>query len=207
MHTKSKKAFTLIELLTVIAIIGILAAILIPTVGAAKTSALKAKTKVQFNQWATAMSLFKQEYGYFPQVDGGGGNKVNTTALAKKFAGALTGKDLVGTKLAAGDANLTGNIKILSFYSMASNELSDATTSALLVDAFGNTDIAVLYDKDGDGMITSADATAPTVKGIDATSAVTPNFTLSATSGPRVGAAFYSAGKGVTATDIVYSWQ
>ncbi len=78
----SSRAFTLIELLVVIAIIGILAAILIPTVGSARVSAKKAKTKVMFSQWATAMEQFKQEYGYYPPVDGGSGNKLKPAYFA-----------------------------------------------------------------------------------------------------------------------------
>lgn len=69
--------FTLIELLVVIAIIGSLAAIVIPTVGTVRTSANNAKTKTQFSQWASAMELFKQEYGFYPDIGQGttgGGN-------------------------------------------------------------------------------------------------------------------------------------
>ena len=44
------RAFTLIELLTVIAIVAILSAIIIPTVGGARNSANRAAAKAQFNQ-------------------------------------------------------------------------------------------------------------------------------------------------------------
>jgi prepilin-type N-terminal cleavage/methylation domain-containing protein len=43
--------FTLIELLAVLAVIGILAGILVPTVGAARNAAWNARTRVQFAQW------------------------------------------------------------------------------------------------------------------------------------------------------------
>src|SRR5438270_9643891 len=72
-------AFTLIELLAVIAIIGILAAILIPTTGTAQVAAKKAKTRSQFAQWGAAIEAFRQEYGYYPtfETTGNGANKVN----------------------------------------------------------------------------------------------------------------------------------
>src|SRR5256885_14932336 len=73
------RAFTLIELLSVIAIIGILAAILIPTTGTAQVAAKKAKTRSQFAQWGAAIEAFRQEYGYYPtfETTGNGANKVN----------------------------------------------------------------------------------------------------------------------------------
>ena len=72
------QAFTLIELLTVIAIIGILAAITIPTVGAVRNSAKKTKTRIQFTQWAAGIRTFKQVYGFYPRFEvTGGKHKVN----------------------------------------------------------------------------------------------------------------------------------
>lgn len=194
--------FTLIELLTVIAIIGILAAIIIPTVGSVKTSANKAKTKVQFSQWSTAMGLFKQEYGYYPTITSS--NKIDSV----KFAGALTGRTLAGVKYTTTtDAGLCGNKRILSFYSIADNELNDAKTA--LVDAFGNTDIVCYIDSNGDGMVNGSDnpAFAQTgVKNTDGTSITPTDTNFKVADGVRAGVVFYSAGKGSTATDIVLSW-
>ncbi len=60
------KAFTLIELLTVIAIIGILASILIPVVGSVRESARAAKCTSNLRQLVSAALVFDQENGYLP---------------------------------------------------------------------------------------------------------------------------------------------
>jgi len=199
----NSKAFTLIELLTVIAIIGILAAIIIPTVGSVRTSANKAKTKVQFNQWSGAIELFKQEYGYYPDISNGS-KKVDP----EKLAGALTGRNLAGTKYTSTtSANLCGNKRILSFYSIADSELNDAKDR--IVDAFGNNDFVVFVDSNLDGMINSTD-------GLNSSTSVTPiegspispaSGKIDTTNGIRASSIFYSAGKGSSSSDIVYSWQ
>ena len=67
---KTKQAFTLIELLMVISIIGVLAGILIPTVGAVRKQANIAASKSQLSNYVTAMTVFKSEYGYFPLATG-----------------------------------------------------------------------------------------------------------------------------------------
>lgn len=56
------RAFTLVELLTVIAIIGILAAILIPTVGRVRASARNAQCVSNMRQWGTAIRLFSNDF-------------------------------------------------------------------------------------------------------------------------------------------------
>ncbi|AHF93316.1 N-terminal cleavage protein [Opitutaceae bacterium TAV5] len=64
-------AFTLIELLTVIVIIGILAAILIPTVARVRQSARDTKCSATIRQYAIATQLYAEEHkGVFPNTAG-----------------------------------------------------------------------------------------------------------------------------------------
>jgi prepilin-type N-terminal cleavage/methylation domain-containing protein len=197
------KAFTLIELLTVIAIIGILAAIIIPSAAGVRVSANRAKTKSTFSQWSLAMELFKSEYGYYPAI--GSSNKV----VPASFFGALTAKTYAGVALTSSDSNLKGNKRMLSFYSPSN---SDVDTSGNLVDAFGNTDFAVFTDTNGDGIINSSDTTALSLQSVTSIDGVVLTPTLSSfgltdlATGVRAGVIFYSAGKGTSASDIVTSW-
>ena len=65
---RASPAFTLIELLTVIAIIGILAAIIIPTVGKVRASAKSTQCLSNLRQIGLAISLYPQDNkGYYPR--------------------------------------------------------------------------------------------------------------------------------------------
>lgn len=212
--SKRPSGFTLIELLTVIAIIGILAAIIIPTTGAVRVAAKKADTKSRFGQWAQAMSLYKQEYGFFPPINRDAYGTARENSIdPETFAIALTGRELDGDAMPATAtvAQMFGNKKRLSFYSMSDSDLNTARTA--VVDAFGNTDIAVIYDLNADGRITNDDRdggnAVPTVRGDGSgyTTELTATTGMSATDGPRASVIFYSAGKGENASDIVYSWK
>jgi len=197
--------FTLIELLTVIAIIGILAAILIPTVGAAKNSAKKAKTKAQFSQWAASVELFRQEYGYYPEI-GQAGKLVDPT----KFLAALTAYDYKGAAVTAGAAN--GNTKLLHFYSASDSEiLKDGSGNPKneLIDAFGNSTIAVYVDSSLSGLVKPVATKLQTGNSVIGFTANTNSPTAAAfpSDGVRAGAVFYSAGNGNSSNDYVLSWQ
>lgn len=78
------RAFTLIELLTVIAIIGILAAIIIPTVGAVRASAKTSGCASNLRQIGMAMALYANENGgRLPKVHNRDGLTPSTTWMQK----------------------------------------------------------------------------------------------------------------------------
>jgi prepilin-type N-terminal cleavage/methylation domain-containing protein len=64
--TGHDSAFTLIELLTVIAIIAILAALLLPALAYAKTAAKKAQAKLQIGDLVTAIQKYDADYSRLP---------------------------------------------------------------------------------------------------------------------------------------------
>ena len=61
-----KPAFTLVELLVVMVIIAMLAALLFPVIGAAVRMAKKAKAKVEVTNLATSFNAFYTEFGIWP---------------------------------------------------------------------------------------------------------------------------------------------
>lgn len=195
-------AFTLLELLAVIAVIGILAALIFPGVSAARRSANKARTKVQFAQWAAAIEAFRAEYGHYPVFDAS--NLVNggVSPAGHPFHDLLAGRRRDGSALVAGSAAAMQNRKQVRFYSFADG---DFTPEGLLRDAFDTTAIAVLVDRDLDGVIKpGADfATLPVVGGIAPPPADFP------AAGVRAGVIFYSPLPGATPAnpDFIFSWK
>jgi prepilin-type N-terminal cleavage/methylation domain-containing protein len=224
----SSKAFTLVELLTVIAVIGILAAIIIPTTGAVRTNAKKTQVRTMFSQWSSAFTLFKQEYGYYPNVHEDGTDNLISTTTADgdhaEFVRALTGKNINGTALGTSStdvAKLKGNKRRQVFLTFDDTQLpSSGPNAGKLTDAFGNTEFGVVTDVNGDGVIkvgtgaaTQDAASVPPVE-----SAENPGTSFTPTTGAgtdkdipnegvRTGVIFYSAGKDGTVQGAVMSWK
>jgi prepilin-type N-terminal cleavage/methylation domain-containing protein len=89
-----RNGFTIVELLTVLAIIALLAGLLIPALNMARNAARVAKQKVQFVSIDQAIYAFRNDYGDYPP------SNLDTTAGsycgAQKLAEALLGLDLMG---------------------------------------------------------------------------------------------------------------
>jgi prepilin-type N-terminal cleavage/methylation domain-containing protein len=68
-HFRTKRAFTLIELLTVIAIIGVLLALLFPAIKSALGKAEATKAQHGISDLATAFQHYYTEYGKWPVAD------------------------------------------------------------------------------------------------------------------------------------------
>src|SRR5579875_3658615 len=65
-HTTASRAFTLVELLTVIAIIAVLAAILFPVFAAAREQARQATTMGNMHDVYEAVRLYHEDEGTYP---------------------------------------------------------------------------------------------------------------------------------------------
>lgn len=203
-----RMGFTLVELLTVIAVIGILAAILVPVVGRAHEAARRARVKTQFVQWTIAIEGFRAEYGYYPNF------AMTTTAPLPEacrinevpglFFQTLTGRREDG---AAPDLPraLAANPRRVAFLTFTVDEVGTGAAPPIS-DVFGNTDIVLLVDRDGDGLI-AAPASLPAVVGALTGVALTPEAGAFPAGGVRAGVLFYSAGAGRSGDDIVYSWK
>jgi prepilin-type N-terminal cleavage/methylation domain-containing protein len=211
-HSLGVGGFTLLELLAVIAVIGILTALLIPGIRSAQIAAGKARTRVQFNQWAAALESFRGEYGYYPALHSS--NLVNPAgqtadpATLHLFHDILAARRRDSSALPAYASSTDSqfpevqNRKLISFHAFAE---SDFTPANLLRDAFDNTEIAVLVDRNLDGIINATDygGTLPVVGGISPTTVDFP------AGGVRAGVIFYAPAPGASAGNpgFIFSWK
>ncbi len=149
---RNTSAFTLIELLMVIAIIGILAGILIPTVGAVKKQANIAASKSQLSNYVTAIQLFKGEYSYYPFSDAQVPSGANVNSLSDDFTETLSGRDDAGKAVFVG-----GNRRSIGFHSFSESEFflkdDDTIDDSKIADRFNNTNIFIVVNGDGKGII------------------------------------------------------
>jgi prepilin-type N-terminal cleavage/methylation domain-containing protein len=205
--------FSLVEMLAVTAVIAILAGLLLPSLGTARAAALKSRTRVQFSQWASALEQFRQEYGFYPAV--GTDGRLATPADTLTFVRTLSGTNPDGS-VVADPVDLNGNLKRRCFCVLGPADffdpdrpggVADFSGNELLCDAFGNTEIAVLLDRNGDGFVKpSDDGPVPAVTGGVGRSLLPGDAELPA-AGVRTGVLFYSAGRGAIPQDLILSWR
>lgn len=143
--------FTLVELLAVIAIIGILAGLLIPTVGMVRTQARLTQSQAFFTQLATACVAYKADYGYYPlfgQPKGTPDTAINLGEAGEAVYQTLTGYTYDGQSI-LGTPQRNLNRKGRTYFSFSEQDFDGER----VVDAFGNTDIILLLDTNLNGQI------------------------------------------------------
>lgn len=173
--------FTIVELLVVVAVIGLLVAILIPTVANVRESAKKAQSRSQFGQWISAIEMFRTEYGYWPDFNAKPGDnwaatplnaennlvvRVNETSQIKRnFIEFLSGRHANGERWdpqADFDYKNHPNRRRTAFYDFTENDFDFISTPYTLKkdasnielrDSFENTDILIVMDGNQDGVI------------------------------------------------------
>ncbi|MHC4500307.1 MAG: type II secretion system protein [Planctomycetota bacterium] len=101
---KTKRGFTLVELLTVLAIITLLVGLLVPSLTMVRRTAKEAKQKAMLASIEAALTAFRNDYGDYPPSDGWDTVIDDTSPYggAQKLAEAMLGRDLMGFHPATG---------------------------------------------------------------------------------------------------------
>ncbi|MEN6383729.1 MAG: type II secretion system protein [Phycisphaerales bacterium] len=94
--TRRKFGFTIVELLTVMAIIAILMGLLLPAMQAVRKAAKDVSQKAQFKTIETALEAFNNENGTYPESSRSPSNATLVTVGAHKLCEGLVGRDLQG---------------------------------------------------------------------------------------------------------------
>ncbi len=92
---RTQPAFTLVEIITTVAIIAILAAILVPAFSLAMKTAMNVKQKGQFNSINIALEAFRTDFGDYPESYNSN-DATNQYGGAQRLAEAVIGYDGFG---------------------------------------------------------------------------------------------------------------
>lgn len=192
-------AFTMVELLVVLSVLGVLAALFFPSLVSARHAADRARTRLRFGQWMSAIEAFRTEYGSYPVFAADG--LVNGGAAASPdgehlFHDLLAGRRRDGLPLGTGPAGSAAgqNFRGVRFHAFGEDELTsgEGAQPCLVRVASGETSIAVVVDRNLDGRIDALDLESwPAVAAADGLM-LRPGPSDLPAGGLRAGVAFYA---------------
>ncbi len=135
---KNRNSFTLIELLTVVAIISILVGLIVPTIAYARTQTLKTRARSEIDSLRIALRSYYQEYGYWPIPPG-----TNWVDLSTMLNGNVHPQ--TGVAAGAGSWAATNNFRGIRFMEFKQDSV---TSGGSFIDPWG-TSYCVLMDHGG----------------------------------------------------------
>ncbi|MHC5181462.1 MAG: type II secretion system protein [Planctomycetota bacterium] len=109
---KKRWGFTLVELLTTLAVIGVLLGLLIPALNEVTKKATQVKQKAQFHAIGNALEAFRNDYGDYPP-SAWSGAVVDISTASHNLAEALIGRDGFGfhpSSIFRGDGTINGDL-------------------------------------------------------------------------------------------------
>ena len=113
MKTKNNKAFTVVELITTIAVIAILVSVLLPSVYQVRKMAKNTMQKAQLASLEAGLTIYKNDFGDYPASRGYNESGIASYTGAQTMTEALLGYDLLGvhpdTRFTAAGTDINGD--------------------------------------------------------------------------------------------------